>query len=167
MKKTPHKFTEKMEETYEQLFLIRYHDIVQLAREFERAVGKEETFKIIGDLFDRMGVEMVKKMTEKEPINTFEDFTASYKDALCSPLFSHALTAVVEEETPKKLKLCVTECLWAETFRKMNAQDLGYVISCQPDFSMARAFHENIRMERTKTLMQNDDCCNHTYYWEE
>ena len=156
-----------MEETYEQLFLIRYRDIVQLAREFERAIGKEKTFKIIGDLFDRMGVEMVKKMTEKEPINTFEDFTASYKDALCSPLFSHALTAVVEEETPKKLKLCVTECLWAKVFKEMKATDLGYVLFCQPDFAYAEACHPKIKMKRTKTLMQEDSYCDHTFYWEE
>lgn len=164
---TPHKFKEKREETYEQLFRIRYSDTVQLARQFERVLGREKTFEIIGNMFDRMGVQVVKHMTEREPIKNFEDFVMSYKNSLKDPLFSHALTVEIKEETPKMLKLHVTECLWAKIFREMNAADLGYVVVCHPDFPMAQAFHPRIRMGRTKTLMQGDNCCNHTYYWKE
>ncbi len=164
--KDSHKFKDKMEETYEELFRIRYSDAVQLAREFQRVFGKEKSAEIIGDLSDRKGVEMVKQMTEKVPIKTFEDFIAVYKGSLDDPLFSHALTVTITEETPTTLKLQITECLWAKTFREMNAADLGYSMICHPDFPMAQAFHPNIRMERTKTLMQGDDCCNHQYFWK-
>lgn len=169
MKEAPHKFKELREESYEQLFRIRYTDTVQLAREFERVLGREKTFEIIGTMCDRMGVEMVKRMTEKEPIKNFEDFVTTYKNTLKDPLFSHALTVTVtiEKETLQTLNLQVTECLWAQTFREMDAADLGYIMVCHPDFPMAQAFHPNIKLERTKTLMQGDTCCNHTYYWEE
>jgi hypothetical protein len=57
--------------------------------------------------------------------------------------------------------------LWAETFKKMNATDLGYNTCYRPDFAMARAYHPKIGLERTKTLMQGDGYCNHTCYWKE
>lgn len=167
MKEPTHKFQEKIEETYEQLFRLRYGDVVQVAREFQRVLGEEKTNQILGEMSDRMGVLTVKQMTEKEPIRTFDDFVTSYKNTLKDPLFSHALTATVKEETPQKLTLHITECLWAKTFTELNAADLGYIMVCSPDFPMAQAFHPKIKMSRTKTLMQGNDCCDHTYTWEE
>ncbi|UCG88709.1 MAG: L-2-amino-thiazoline-4-carboxylic acid hydrolase [Gemmatimonadota bacterium] len=34
------------------------------------------------------------------------------------------------------------------------------------DFTMCRGFNPNIRMERTKILMQGHDCCNHRWILE-
>jgi hypothetical protein len=34
---------------------------------------------------------------------------------------------------------------------------------CNMDFAWPRAFDPSFRMERTKTLMQGDDHCNHRY----
>jgi hypothetical protein len=55
----------------------------------------------------------------------------------------------------------------AKTFKELNATDIGYVLNCRPDFAMAKAQHPKLRLKRTQTLMQGDDCCNHTWYWKE
>jgi len=52
-------------------------------------------------------------------------------------------------------------------FKEMKATDLGYVLNCQPDFAYAKACHPNVKLKRTKTLMQGDNYCDHTFYWEE
>ena len=67
----------------------------------------------------------------------------------------------------RAIEFNVTECLWAKTFKELNAADIGYILCCRPDFAIARAYHPNIRLKRTKTLMQGDSYCNHTYYWKE
>jgi len=151
-----------MELTYEQHFRDKYEEMVHLARELERVLGREKAFEIIGKAYERHWVESTRKeMAEREPIKNFEDFKAYFKEY--SPFWSHVLTYTFPEETPKKLALPVTECLWAKTFKEMNATDLGYIMFCQADSAMAQAF----KVKRTKTLMQGDSHCDFAYYWEE
>lgn len=167
-KKTPHKFQEKMELTYEQYFKDIYGGLVHLARELERVLGREKAFGIIEKARERYAVESVKKeMAEREPVKNFEDFKAFMKEDDNSPFWSHVLTFTYTEETSKKIVYHITECLWAKIFKELNATDLGYIMICHPDFAMAQAYHPKIKMRRTKTLMQGDSYCDHTYYWEE
>jgi hypothetical protein len=134
----------------------------------ERVLGREKAFEIIGKAREKYIVELTRQeIAEKGPIKNFEDFKAIEKDENASPFWSHVLTFTYTEETPKKLALHVTECLWTKTFKEMNATDLGYIIFCQPDFAYAQACHPKIKMRRTKTLMQGDGYCDHTYCWEE
>ena len=166
MSKSPHKFQEKMQSgmTYEQYFRDRCHEMVCLAEELERVLGRKKALEIMGKARDRYIVEMTKK--EHGLISSFEDFKASEKAENASPYFSHTITFTYPEETSNKLTLHVTECLWAKVFKEMNATDLGYVLHCQPDFAYAQACNPHIKLRRTKTLMQGDSYCDHTFYWE-
>jgi hypothetical protein len=166
MSKSSHKFQEKVQSgmTYEQYFRDRCHEMICLAEELERALGRKKALELMGKARDRYIVEMTKK--ERGTVSSFEDFKASEKAENASPYFSHTITLTYPEETPNKLALNVTECLWAKVFKEMKATDLGYVLFCQPDFAYAEACHSNIKMKRTKTLMQGDNYCDHTFYWE-
>jgi len=167
-KKTQHKFKGKMQLTYEEYFHRRFDRQVQLIQEFERVLGRKKTFEIVGKANEKFAVESLKKeMNEREPIRSFEDYKALVKHDFNSPFWSHTLAVTFPEETDKKLVFNVTDCLWAKTFKELNATDIGYILCCRPDFAMARAYHPNIRLRRTKTLMQGSSCCNHTYYWKE
>jgi hypothetical protein len=167
MNKAPHKFQEKMQSgmTYEQYFRDRCHEMVCLVEELERVLGRKKALEILGKAREKYIVEITKK--ERGPANSFEDFKASEKDENASPYFSHTITFTYPEETPNKLTLHVTECLWAKVFKEMKATDLGYVLFCQPDFAYAEACHPKIKMKRTKTLMQGDSYCDHMFSWEE
>jgi hypothetical protein len=61
----------------------------------------------------------------------------------------------------------VRKCIWAEAFRSQGAADIGYPWKCKQDYALASAIHPRFKMKRTKTLMQGDDCCDFTWYWEE
>jgi hypothetical protein len=168
-KRTRHKFKAKMPAlSYEEYFHRRFESQVQLVRELERALGKKKAFEIAGKASEKLAVEYVKKeIAEKGPIKNFKEFKAGMEEEGNSPFWTHVLTVAITEETPKKLASRVTECLWAKTFKELNATDIGYILSCHPDFAMARAQHPKLRLRRTKTLMHGDDCCNHTWYWKE
>jgi hypothetical protein len=167
MSKLPHKFQERMQMgmSYEEHFRDRCHEMVCLAEEFERVLGRKKTLEIMGKARDKYIAELTKK--EHGTINTFEDFVKSEKAENASTYFLHTLSLTYPEETPTKLTLRVSECLWAKVFKEMKATDLGYVLNCQPDFAYVKACHPNIKLKRTKTLMQGDDYCDHTFYWEE
>jgi len=68
---------------------------------------------------------------------------------------------VEDSETAHEIR--VTECLWAKTFREAGAAAIGYAVVCHGDYAECQAFNPHIRMIRTKTLMQGDDCCNHRW----
>ncbi len=101
------------------------------------------------------------------PITNFEEFKESYNQMMTGDLMTHCTRFAIVEDTPKKFALKFTKCLWAKTALEFNAPELGYNICCNPDFEMAKTFHPNIKLIRTKTLMNGDDYCNHTYIWEE
>jgi len=76
---------------------------------------------------------------------------------------SHLWEKLEESETRQAYRF--TRCLWAELFRSLNAEDIGVWI-CEADGPVAAAFNPGIRFQRTKTLMEGDDCCDHIYYVE-
>lgn len=157
-----------MGRTYEQHFRDVYAGTVLLARKLEQVLGSEKAFEIVGKVFERYAVESTKRhMAERGPIKNFEDFKAFVKEEQKSPFWSHVLTVTFPEETPEKIVFHVTECLWAETFKEMNAADLGYIMICHPDFATVQTYHPKIKLKRTKTLMQGNSCCDHTFYWED
>ena len=66
-------------------------------------------------------------------------------------------------ETPERLELCVTRCIYAEEMRRLGAFEIGSAAFCSYDEGFCQGLNPRIRFTRTKTLMSGDDCCNHTY----
>ena len=69
----------------------------------------------------------------------------------------------VEEKSPNLLRLRVTRCLFADEMRKLHAADIGLAFYCAYDYGFCQGLNPAIKFTRTKTLMQGDDCCDHTY----
>jgi hypothetical protein len=46
---------------------------------------------------------------------------------------------------------------------KTRSGAIGHAAFCNMDYSWRPAFNESFKMERSKTLMQGDDHCNHRY----
>lgn len=74
---------------------------------------------------------------------------------------SHEWEKVADDDTRQAYRF--TRCLWAEVFRELDAADIGVWI-CRNDGPTAAAYNPAIRFERTKTLMEGDDCCDHIYF---
>ena len=79
----------------------------------------------------------------------------------------HVLNSDIVETTDHAYEIRVSECLWAKTFRDLGAAGIGYAVICHADYAYCQGFNPKIRMIRTKTLMEGDDCCNHRWVWEE
>ena len=68
------------------------------------------------------------------------------------------------EPRPNGIQLRVTRCPNAELGASLNAADWLSALVCAGDPHTAASFDPPIRFERTKTLMQGDDCCDHAYF---
>ena len=75
--------------------------------------------------------------------------------------FSHTWEKVQATETCQEYRF--HRCMWADVFRSLRAERIGYWI-CESDGPAAAAFNPRIKFRRTQTLMLGDECCDHLYY---
>jgi len=160
-----HKFLADSEMSFAEVFKFTYQDgLVPLMEQMARQVGREKLIEMLKQAASDAAAERMQKRAEELQPRTPAVFVSPLKNP--QRFTRHALTLEVVEETEKAAELSVTECLWAKTFREAHAADIGYAVSCHPDYASARAFNPSMKMIRTKTLMQGHDCCNHRFILE-
>jgi hypothetical protein len=123
-------------------------------------------------LVARFGPEVVatiKGYTEAQAQKGFEAMKLdsrgldAVKKLLWDGLDPKDFTVEVVEDRPTRLSYRVRRCFLAEAWRSANAQELGFAYNCAWDFGFCRGLNPEMKFTRTKTLMQGDDCCNHSY----
>jgi hypothetical protein len=67
----------------------------------------------------------------------------------------------IVEATKNRFVLKVTRCRYAEIWRELGHQDIGYEIHCHTDYAWwdRPAWNSNVRFNQPKTIMKGDDCC--------
>jgi len=150
--------------TYEDYMRSQYSGVIALAKDLEKLIGKEKTREILGRLYLREFTEWARGIVEENPINSMEDFAAMNRRIFTSSR-SHIME--ITEATPTSYRERDTSCIFAKVCRDLDAADLGYVMFCATDFPLAKVFNPKMKLERTKTLMEGDDCCDFHYTWEE
>lgn len=61
---------------------------------------------------------------------------------------------------------CVTKCPYADLAKNTELRKWVYVMACKSDYYMTPSFNKEVGFCRTKTKVQEDDSCNHTYYYK-
>ena len=106
------------------------------------------------------GRQIGEQQAQSFPDTTFATFVNQYRP----PRYAEVLTHEVVEDTENSLGLSVTECVWADVFRDAGlGGEIGHAAVCNMDYHWPTAFNPNFKLERTKTLMQGHDECNHRY----
>jgi len=70
------------------------------------------------------------------------------------------------EKKDEGVQITCTKCPLVEISEKGGSKKIGYELYCKSDYYINEGFNSEIKMKRTKTLMQGDDCCNHFYFYE-
>jgi len=159
-----HKFDEElpMKLTNRQLLSFTYgRDYIPLLKLLSEEIGKDKLIAILKKFSTEQGRQMGKMMAQQLGKNDFASLKKFFSPE--SPNLRNELTMILTEDTNSVHELKVTECLWADTFLKAKAGELGFAAVCFGDYASATAFNPKIEMVRDKTLMQGHDCCNHRY----
>jgi hypothetical protein len=101
------------------------------------------------------------------PKTTLAAFLDAPRKYETDSLQKNTQTIRIIEYRAKTVEIKVTECLSAKTFRDANAADIGYACLCYANYAASQAFNPKIKLIRSKTLMQGDNCCNHRWVLEE
>ena len=133
---------------------------IGLIKTLKEELGTPAAIRLLNTNSDKIGRELGETQAEMLPDTSFQTFVAQFRP----PAFSEELTHQVVVDTEDVFELRVTECIWASVFREEGvAGKIGHAAVCNMDYAWPTAFNPTIRMERTKTLMQGHDCCNHRY----
>lgn len=160
-----HKFQEDSGMSFQEVFKFAYRDHIEVMQFLAKEIGKDKFMEMLKRDGDEWAKREVQKDLKTLPANDFATFRAEGRKKP-DRFWEHVITSTIIEDTDRAIEQRVTECLWAKTYREAEAADLGYILCCYPDFASATAFNPKLKLIRTKTLMQGDDCCNHLYVWE-
>lgn len=166
-KEDEEKFKNKIDMTYEQFYRALFGMTVDVYRLLEDEVGKQEALKRISELSSERTKESLRRILESEEINDLEDFIQVYKKQLDSELFKNTLSYDIKKESDEMFKMNIDRCIRAKIFRELDAQEIGYEVACRPDFEVLSVFHPDLKLKRTKTLMEGDECCDFEYTWKD
>lgn len=159
-----HKFLEDSGMSFKEVYAFAFEGhLIPLMRNLEKDIGEKELIQALKKASSEASAQMMKKRTESLSRRDFEGFKAFIR--IEDPILEHVLTHEVVRETENVIEVRVTECLWAKTFREADAADIGYAALCYGDYAAAHAFNPEIRLIRTETLMQGNDCCKFRYVW--
>ncbi|MFW9968525.1 MAG: L-2-amino-thiazoline-4-carboxylic acid hydrolase [Candidatus Thorarchaeota archaeon] len=161
-------FESKMNITVYEHFKDRSSKLVSLIRELEGVLGKEEAHKIVSHWAEKNAVEDVRTVIESldRPIESFNDVKVLLRHWVDALNKDKMESVEITEETANKSVCIVTECIYAKVFNDLKAPDIGYVLHCKQDFPATPAIHPNMRLKRSKTVMEGQDCCDFEYYWK-
>jgi hypothetical protein len=172
-KPAKHKFLEDSGLTMSEAFKFAFQwTYIPMMKELAAQIGRE---KLVGMVKEATGIYWSQRARnyaqrlQKKDLDAFLswEFDLPIEDADRRKRFwSHVLTSQRIEATPKSYEMKVTECLSAQTFREANEADLGFATLCYADEAMAAAFDQRLKLTRTKTLMNGDDCCHFRWVWQ-
>jgi len=67
-----------------------------------------------------------------------------------------------KHEEDERIQYTFTRCTYAEVFRELGEPELGWVM-CATDRPSVEAYHPGLTFERSQTLMEGHDKCDHCY----
>jgi hypothetical protein len=158
-----HTWTEKSDWTWEQIFRFAFQkDYIPVMKGLAERIGQEKFVAMLQEITSGRAKEgMVKRNIPKRDLATLVGNLKAMP-----PLYQHAFTAEILQDTANVFEYRVSRCLWAKSFREENAGEIGYALICHPDFAIASGFNQKLKLTRTKTLMQGQECCHFRYEME-
>jgi predicted ArsR family transcriptional regulator len=137
-----------------------YRGLIQFIQVLKSELGEPELIRLLNLMSADIGRQVGARQAQNSPDTSFQTFVQVFRP----PNFANSLTHEVVEDTEKVFALEVTECVSAEVMHSAGLDgEIGHAAVCNMDYYWPAAFNPNFKMERTKTLMQGHDICNHRY----
>ena len=159
-----HKFDRPMERplTFRERYDIEFAShFIPYLKLLEKAIGHEQVIKSLQELAYLEAKEIAEHMVRAIGKNDLSFFKEIYSPS--DPDLKDILTMEVVEDTEETYVVNVTECLWAEVFRKSGAADFGYAAVCS-DVIFTHLVNPQIGLDLEGTIMQGKPCCMHRYF---
>ena len=127
----------------------------RLSEEFGRERVTELLREVVVDVARGQGGQLAEAMGG--------DGLDSFADSLEAWTRGGALEIDVIEQSDTAFAFNVTRCRYAEMYRDLGVPELGAVLSCNRDGTLAEGFNPNMAFTRTQTIMGGASHCDFRY----
>ena len=134
--------------------------VAPVIRAVSQRIGREEALAILQEVNQQEAFQRGQRMMEKEGENGIEE--------LVNEVAGWGEGGVWEmdviEHTSMTYFFNVTRCPYYEKYRELGLEEFGVAFSCCRDEPFARGFNPQLKLVRTKTIMEGADHCDFRYY---
>lgn len=164
---SPEKYGNQFDMTYEQDFRWKYTEWVYLIRAMEEELGKERAHGIVRKARERFHEDRIgKMMSGRPPFESLKEYIEYSREQRETPFARNVRTLEEIVETPEVYSYRVKECLWAKTFKDLDAADIGCLL-CEGAPAQMSFLSPHLRFERPHTLMAGDPYCDYKTTWSD
>ena len=134
--------------------------LIPLVKTLQAELGEERANAIVrkalGDLYRKYG----EKWSRTQGAGNLGEKVASAFEMFAA---GDALDYEVVKQAPDAFEINVTECRYAKFYKEIGAPELGFLLTCSADFSMAEGFGADVQLTRTQTIRQGASHCDFRY----
>ncbi|MCK9494678.1 MAG: L-2-amino-thiazoline-4-carboxylic acid hydrolase [Dehalococcoidia bacterium] len=134
--------------------------LIPFIRRLEAEMGKERAHAIAREVIEEIARQQGRDVAAALGRDDIEGFT-HVKETWSGA--GGDLTIETLRQDSEALEFNVVGCRFAEMYRRMGAEDLGFLLSCQRDFSLSEGYSADLHLERTQTIMQGASYCDFRY----
>jgi len=134
--------------------------LVPLVKALQAELGEERANALVrsalSDIYRGYGEEFWRKKKKKNLGKVMASAFATFAR-------EDALDYRVREQSQDAFEIDVTGCRYAEFYKELGEPELGFLLVCSADFTMAEGFDPDIKLTRTQTIMQGASHCDFRY----
>ncbi|MBT3942697.1 MAG: L-2-amino-thiazoline-4-carboxylic acid hydrolase [Chloroflexi bacterium] len=130
-----------------------------MIRAFQDEFGEQEANKVAQRVIEEVAQDQGAAMAKRAGSNDLTTYLAN-KGAWSA---NNALETKTLEMDEDRYDYNVTRCRYAEMYKELGMQDLGFIFSCGRDFNFPLGFNKDMKLTRTQTIMQGASHCDFRY----
>jgi predicted hydrocarbon binding protein len=126
-----------------------------ILRAFMDKLGREAVLDILQPIIEELAHQSGQAAARLAGGDGIEDFVKAMEAWSAGDAYDFK----VIRQTSEAYDWDVTRCAYADMYRRLGMEDLGYHLSCARDFAMVKGFNPKMRLKRTKTCMEGAERC--------
>ena len=134
--------------------------VAPISRSLSQRIGRDETLALLQEVNQQEAFQRGRSMAEEMERNGIEELV----DDVAGWGRGGVWEMDVLEQTPTTYFFNVTRCPYYEKYKELGLEEFGVGFSCCRDEPFAKGFNPQLRLERTKTIMEGADHCDFRYY---
>ncbi len=134
--------------------------VTSIVKEFIKELGKEKALAILSRVIEKDAVKSGQELARQFNGNSMKELVTLIKEIWCK---DEAMEIEVLRETDSEFHFNVIRCKYAEIYNELGEMELGKCLSCDRDFPFNKGFNPEIKLKRSKTIMEGMDICDFRY----
>lgn len=135
--------------------------LIPVVQELKAQIGEAKTHAIIrkalGEHFREFGKAAFASLPQ-------ENFGAKVHGLMDLFAAEGALEWNIDKKTDAELSFTVTSCRYAEFYKQIGAEELGFMFVCSQDYRLNEGMDDRAVLERPTTIMQGHGSCQFRWY---